>query len=725
MPEFLKPYLRYLKKTKSLTLVVVVVAILAIIIVPLPGPILDFMLAVSISLSVLIMLVALYVDKPTSLTTFPTVILIITLFRLALNIATTRMILSKGHEGPVAVSDLIASFGEFVVGGNYVIGVIVFCILVLINFMVVTKGATRVSEVKARFALDGMPMKFMAIDADLNAGTIDDAQAKARRAEVEKDSEFYGNMDGSSKFIKGDAVAGIIVTLINIAGGFMIGSFQHGLPLAESAQTYTILTIGDGLVSQIPGLITSTATAVIITRSNTIEKNEKDKTYTDEVVKQLAGNSKTLFILSAVLFAFAIVPGLPFASLALMSLMFFGAGYMILKSQDASFSFFGKKAQSQQISGVKSQQKTGENIISKPQKSEEQIAKEKEQRMDNILKQEILELELGFGLLRLADKEQGGDLTERISKTREHIAATYGFLMPGVRIRDNMQLQINDYVIKLKGSKIAGSTIYPDKFLALDDGMATDEIEGIPTIDPAFGGSGLWIDAYLKDEATIYGYTVVDAANVLTTHLSEVVKNNASDLLTRQETSNLLNRLKDTQEVIVSECLKHLNLGIIQKVLQNLLYSKIPIKDMLSILEEITEKAERGIMDPDELTEFARSALSRVITNMYLDTDGRFYYYVLAPENISKMLSLMETTNNRSLPLNVAQATALINAIKKTKEGHIKNHDFIICVDPQLRRHLDRICIRFNLGCSVLSYTEIAKDVEFEIEGTITIENFN
>ncbi len=727
MPDSLKKYIQYLLKVKSLTMVILIVAILAIIIVPLPGPILDFMLAVSISLSVLIMLVSLYVDKPTSLTTFPTIILIITLFRLALNIATTRMILSKGHEGPEAVSDIIASFGQFVVGGNYVIGVIVFCILVLINFMVVTKGATRVSEVKARFALDGMPMKFMAIDADLNAGTIDDAQAKARRAEVEKDSEFYGNMDGSSKFIKGDAVAGIIVTIINIAGGFMIGSFQHGLPLADSAQTYTILTIGDGLVSQIPGLITSTATAIIITRSNNIDKEQDPaNNFTNEAVKQLVGGYNILFILSAILFVFALVPGLPFISLGMMALLFFGFGYLMIKTQNPNFSFFKKKDLATGPK-VQSQQKASENIISKPQKSDEQIAKEREQKIDSILKPEILELELGFGLLRLADREQGGDLTDRISNIREVVAGKYGFLMPGVRIRDNMQLDVHKYVIKLKGSTVAEAIIYPEKFLALDDGMATDEIEGIPTTDPAFGTAGLWIDAYLKDEATIYGYTVVDAANVLSTHLGEVVKNYAADLLTRQETNNLLEKLKTSYEVLVNDCLNNVGIGTIQRVLQNLLSSKIPIRDMLSILEDITDKSERyGVKDPDELTEFVRTALARVITSLYVDTsDNVFYFYILAQETVSKMLEIMASANNKALPLNVAQTNALINAIKKTKNEHIKNHEMVICVEPTLRPHLDKIISRFNLGCVVLSYTEIAQTFAYETEGTIVVENFN
>lgn len=570
------PLVAPILKAKSLTIVAVIIAILAIIIVPLPSIVLDFFLALSIAISVLIILISLYIPKPTDLTTFPTMILIITLFRLSLNIATTRMILSEGHQGPAAVSDIVASFGEFVVGGNYVIGMVVFCILVLINFMVVTKGSTRVSEVQARFTLDAMPGKQMAIDADLNAGLIDEKTARARRQEIIAEANFYGAMDGSSKFIKGDAVAGIIITIVNLIGGFMIGYFQHDMELSQCASTYTILTIGDGLVSQIPGLITSTATAIIITRASKDEDN-----FAEGSINQLLGEYKTLLIVGFVLFIFALVPGLPHFSLGFMALVFLGLGYMIKQVQEG-------KIQINTISAKKSQE-ADEQEQAKPQKrSEEEILKEEENKISDILKLEILELELGYGLIKLAESE----LTERIRSTRRNIAQSLGFLMPKIRIRDNLQLKPNEYTFKLKGVGIASAEIYPDKYLAMDSGFITEPIEGIATKEPAFNSDALWIDASLKDEATLNGYIVIDPASVISTHMSELIKANAAELLTKQEVQNLLDKIKNDYPIVVDDCLRVASIGLIQKVLKALLKEHIPIKDMLTILESISDIAE-------------------------------------------------------------------------------------------------------------------------------------
>lgn len=471
---FLGPLIAPVLKAKSLTIVGFLVCILAIIIVPLPSPILDFFLALSIALSVLIILISIYIPKPTDLTTFPTLILIITLFRLSLNIATTRMILSEGQNGPEAVSEIIAAFGEFVVGGNMVIGVIVFCILVLINFMVVTKGSTRVSEVQARFTLDAMPGKQMAIDADLNAGLIDEQTARARRQEVIAEANFYGAMDGSSKFIKGDAVAGIIITIINIIGGFLIGSFQHDMALSDAASTYTILTIGDGLVSQIPGLITSTATAIIITRASKDEENFAEGTLT-----QLLSEYRTLLIVGFVLFIFALVPGLPTLSLGFMALVFLSLGYLTKQVKEGKIDITTVK-KSKPSAAAASQSGAGGTTAAPAKKSEEEILKEEEHKINDILKVEILELELGYGLIKLAENE----LTERIRSMRRSIAESLGFLMPKIRIRDNLRLKPNEYSFKLKGVSIASAEIYPDKYLAMDSGFITEEIEGIATKNP-------------------------------------------------------------------------------------------------------------------------------------------------------------------------------------------------------------------------------------------------
>lgn len=708
---FLGPLIGPVIKAKSLTIVGFIVCILAIIIVPLPGPILDFFLALSIALSVLIILISIYIPKPTDLTTFPTLILIITLFRLSLNIATTRMILSEGQNGPEAVSEIIAAFGEFVVGGNYVIGVIVFCILVLINFMVVTKGSTRVSEVQARFTLDAMPGKQMAIDADLNAGLIDEQTARARRQEVIAEANFYGAMDGSSKFIKGDAVAGIIITIINLIGGFLIGSFQHDLSLSQAASTYTILTIGDGLVSQIPGLITSTATAIIITRASKDEDN-----FAEGTLNQLLSEYRTLLIVGFVLFIFALVPGLPHFSLGFMAFVFLGLGYLTKQVKEGKIDVkMTKKPTTNNTNNTGSAP-----IAAAPKKSEEEIIKEEEHKINDILKVEILELELGYGLIKLAENE----LTERIRSMRRNIAQTLGFLMPKIRIRDNLQLKPNEYSFKLKGVPIASAEIYPDKYLAMDSGFITEEVEGIATKEPAFNSDALWIDTNLKDEATLNGYIVIDPASVISTHMSELIKSHASELLTRQEVQNLLEKLKNDYPAIVEGALALAPVSLIQKVLKDLLRNQIPIKDMLTILESMSDIAEVS-KSFDMIIEHVRASLARMITNMYLDDKGNLDIFILDSATSS---ILMENVQFRDgsyhLPLSVAQTGALVDTLRSevaaVANGRIK--PFILCVEPQLRKFIADICFNFNINIVVLSFAEIAENTNFNTEGIIKIE---
>ncbi|AJC90942.1 flagellar biosynthesis protein FlhA [Campylobacter subantarcticus] len=696
-------------KAKSLTIVAVIIAILAIIIVPLPSIVLDFFLALSIAISVLIILISLYIPKPTDLTTFPTLILIITLFRLSLNIATTRMILSEGHQGPAAVSDIVASFGEFVVGGNYVIGMVIFCILVLINFMVVTKGSTRVSEVQARFTLDAMPGKQMAIDADLNAGLIDEKTARQRRQEIIAEANFYGAMDGSSKFIKGDAVAGIIITIVNLIGGFMIGYFQHDMELSECASTYTILTIGDGLVSQIPGLITSTATAIIITRASKDEDN-----FAEGSINQLLGEYKTLLIVGFILFIFALVPGLPHFSLGFMALMFLGLGYMIKQVQEG-------KIQINTVSSKKSQE-DNEQEQAKPQKrSEEEILREEENKITDILKLEILELELGYGLIKLAESE----LTERIRSTRRNIAQSLGFLMPKIRIRDNLQLKPNEYTFKLKGVGIASAEIYPDKYLAMDSGFIAEPIEGIATKEPAFNSDALWIDSSLKDEATLNGYIVIDPASVISTHMSELIKANASELLTKQEVQNLLDKIKNDYPIVVDDCLRVASIGLIQKVLKALLKEHIPIKDMLTILESISDIAEVS-KSLDMIIEHVRASLARAITNLYVDEKGQIGFYIFDAAAAAKLMEHVQFKDGTyHLMINVAQTGALVEALKAelASVANTRIKPFLLCVEPQLRKFIADICSNFGINITVLSFAEIAENTKFETEGIIKVDN--
>lgn len=710
---FLGPLIGPVLKAKSLTIVGFIVCILAIIIVPLPSPILDFFLALSIALSVLIILISIYIPKPTDLTTFPTLILIITLFRLSLNIATTRMILSEGQNGPEVVSEIIASFGEFVVGGNMVIGVIVFCILVLINFMVVTKGSTRVSEVQARFTLDAMPGKQMAIDADLNAGLIDEQTARARRQEIIAEANFYGAMDGSSKFIKGDAVAGIIITIINIIGGFLIGSFQHDMPLSTAASTYTILTIGDGLVSQIPGLITSTATAIIITRASKDEDN-----FAEGTLNQLLSEYRTLLIVGFVLFIFALVPGLPHLSLGFMSLVFLGLGFLTKQVKEGKIEIMAAKKT--KPSAAASGGAATPNAAAPAKKSEEEILKEEEHKINDILKVEILELELGYGLIKLAESE----LTERIRSMRRSIAESLGFLMPKIRIRDNLRLKPNEYSFKLKGVSIASAEIYPDKYLAMDSGFITEEIEGIATKEPAFNSDALWIDANLKDEATLNGYIVIDPASVISTHMSELIKSHASELLTRQEVQNLLDKVKNDYPIIVEGALSVAPISLIQKILKDLLKYHIPIKDMLTILESVSDIAEVS-KSFDMIIEHVRASLARMITNMYLDDKGNLDIFIL--DSASSAI-LMENVQFRDgsyhLPLSVAQTGVLVDTLRAevaaVSNGRIK--PFILCVEPQLRKFIADICYNFNINIVVLSFAEIAENTNFNTEGIIKIE---
>ena len=707
--------------SRDLSVVFFVMAILAIIIVPLPSALLDLLLAVVIALAVLILLISLYIPKPTDLTTFPTLLLVITLFRLSLSIATTRMILSHGHEGPQAVSDIITSFGNFVVGGNYVIGVIVFSILVLINFMVVTKGSNRVAEVAARFTLDAMPGKQMAIDADLNSGLIDEKQAKTRRAEILQDANFYGAMDGSGKFIKGDAIASIIITMINIIGGFLIGIFQFNLDVSASAQTYTILTIGDGLVMQIPALIISTATGIMITRASNDEGN-----FAEGSIKQLMGNARIMIIVGFIMIMFAAVPGLPTISMGFVGLVFAGLGYALHKYEKGdlvltSAPLINKKGGT---SAGTSESTDGDTPTTSRKKTNEEIAKEEEAALEDILKIEMLELTLGYQLIRLADSAQGGDLLERIRSMRRKIASDFGFLMPQVRIRDNLHLKPTQYEILLKGVNIGDGLIQPDRFLAMDSGMAISEIEGEPTKEPAFGLDAFWIAPELKEDAIINGYTVVDPATVISTHMSELVKKYAEELLTRQETQSLIEKIKNDYPVVVDDLLKVANIGLIQRVFKALLHERIPLKDMITILETMADVAEYT-KSVDTITEHVRAKMSRVITQLYTGQDGVIRLLTFDTTSEQKMLEKSQERDGvRQLLLNVGEINGLIQATSQKATELLQKgiSPIIVIVDPKLRRPLAEIYERFSLEIVTLSHAEIDSNAKFEVLGSITLD---
>ncbi|ANV97897.1 flagellar biosynthesis protein FlhA [Helicobacter enhydrae] len=712
--QILQTNLKAIFGSKDLSVVGFVVAILAIIIIPLPSGILDFLLSISIALSVLIILIGLYIKKPTDFSAFPTLLLIVTLYRLALNIATTRMILSEGYKGPEAVSSIVTAFGNFVVGGNYVIGVIVFCILVLVNLMVVTNGSTRVTEVKARFTLDAMPGKQMAIDADMNAGLINEQEAKKRREALAQEADFYGAMDGASKFVKGDAIAGIIITIVNIVGGFLIGSMQYGLSITQSAETFTILTIGDGLVGQIPALLISTATGIIVTRTT----QNDNKIFAQDLVTQLVNSQKILSILATILFFGVFIPGFPKIPMFFLSLFFFGIAYMMGEGEKRSLfapfeKFLGKATNTK----ATIPDPASHAPIAKPKKTEEEIEKEEEKIINDVLKVEVLELFLGYQLIKLADVKQNGDLLERIRGIRKKIASDFGFLVPKVRIKDNLQLAPTHYELMLKGIKIGEGEVLPDHFLAMDTGYVGSAIEGIATKEPAFGMDALWIEAKDKEEAIIQGYTVIDPSTVVSTHISELIKQYAPEFITKDEVKKLLNRLNDSYPAIIEEANK-IPTGTIRQVLQELLKEKIPIRDMLTILETITDIASATQNNVEIIVEQVRTKLARTITNLFKSDDGVLKLLIFDNQTEHYLITkLKEHGTSTTLLLTINETQKLKDTLQEQMIKVMQNgiQPVVLLVDNKLRRPLYEKMEQYKVDIVILSHTELDPNVEFEI----------
>ncbi len=685
-------------------------AILTIIIVPLPKMMLDFFLVISLSLSLLILLISLYIQKPSDLTTFPTLILIFALFRLSLNIATTRSILSEGHKGPDAVSDIIAAFGEFVVGGNMVIGIIIFIILVLINFMVVTKGATRVAEVTARFTLDSMPGKQMAIDADLNAGFIDDIEAQKRRRALISESTFYGAMDGSSKFVKGDAVAGIIITFVNLIGGLLIGFFQHDLSISESGEIYTILTIGDGLVAQLPALILSTATAIIITRSNMDEER-----FADQTIKQLVKDSKALILVGISMMLFGLLPGFPIGVLMSLGFLMISFGVIIAmvenNSDNAITRFF------QQRKAETGTRASAAEVSKKKQQAQDNKPSEKE-LIDTIMKMEVLELKLGIRLLKLV--QGNSELLDKIRGIRKTIATELGFIIPQIRISDDSLLNPNEYKLNLKRIPISTGRVEIDRFLAMG-GDPKANLKGLKVKEPVFGLDAVWIDEVSKEEALMKGFTVVDAPTIISTHLSELIKQHAEDILTRQDIVDMVNALKADFPIVVEEAMKVTSYGILLKVCKDLLHENIPIIDMLTIVEAIADIAE-FTKAPDVLLEHVRAKLFRLITLRFKDNDGILHIVTLKPEIEQSFVSkLQEQHGVTQLMLSIGEINSLVTKTKELIEG-LEQKGFSkvsLVVEPSLRKRVSDIYEKFGLNVAVLSHAELDSKANFAIEGTL------
>ena len=696
---------------KEYVLVAFIFAMLAIIVVPLPKGMLDFFLILSLTSGILILLISLFVQRPTDLSTFPTLLLILVLFRLSLNIATTRSILSEGHNGPEAVSSIIAAFGEFVVGGNMIIGVIIFIILVVINFMVITKGAGRVAEVQARFSLDSLPGKQMAIDADLNAGFIDDKEAKQRREELSKEVSFYGTMDGSAKFVKGDAVAGIIITLVNLIGGLMIGIFQHDLSASESANIYTLLTIGDGLVAQIPALVISTATAIIITRSN----NEDEK-FASGTIVQLVNDSKTLIITGVGLLLFSLVPGFPTGILVFMGLLLSGIGYtvyMIDADQDNAFTRFVKGDQLTQKAKAEKVKQEEERL-----KKQQATALTEEQTLDKTMKLEILELKLGAQLLKLVQGDS--ELLDKIKGIRNKIAAELGFVIPQIRISDDTSLQMNEYSFNLKRIPIAKGTVELNKFLAMG-GVAGATIPGKKVKEPVFGLDAIWVEESNKDEALNRGFTVVDAPTIISTHLSEIIKKHAEDILTRQDIVDIIERLKEDFPIIIEEAMKVTTYGTILKVCKDLLHEGVPLIDMITILESVSDIAELT-KSPEILLEHVRSKLYRLITNKYTAADGAIHIITIKSELEQEFMSKLQEQHGVSqLLLSIGEINKLVTTTRDlvTSIEDKGVAPIAMIVDPSLRRRVAEIFEKFGLNIAVLSHAELDAKAEFTIEGTL------
>uniref|UniRef100_A0A7C4RPT3 Flagellar biosynthesis protein FlhA n=1 Tax=Desulfatirhabdium butyrativorans TaxID=340467 RepID=A0A7C4RPT3_9BACT len=672
-----------------------VVAILLIMIVPLPTWMLDILISFSITFSIVILLVGMYIHKPLELSAFPSILLITTLFRLSLNVASTRMILLHGNEGMDAAGSVIMAFGQFVVGGNYLVGIIVFLILVIINFVVITKGAGRIAEVAARFTLDAMPGKQMAIDADLNAGLISDQEAKERRKLIAQEAEYYGAMDGANKFVRGDAIAGLIITAVNIVGGLCIGMLYYGMNVGDAARNYTILTVGDGLVSQIPALIISTAAGIIVSRAGSEASLGKD------ISGQLLVQPKAIGVSSAVLFGFGLIPGLPTIP------------FWTLAALSGTLAYVTSKSASRSVQAEAVSAKTAQQAI---QAKTEAVA-------SAIAPIDILALEVGYGLIPLVDVEQNGELLDRIKAIRRQIAQEIGILVPSVHIQDNIQLKPAEYVILLKGNEVARGELLLGHYLALNPGNAIESIDGIPTREPTFNLPAYWIQEESRDQAIAKGYTVVDLATVLTTHLSEIIKRHAHEYLGRQEVQKLLDTVKESHPKVVEELVPNLlPLGAVGKVLQNLLMEQVPIRDLLTILETLADYAPMT-KDIDVLTEYVRHALARTITRLYANPDGTLTVMGVDPQSEGIIARAIQQTNQGSfLALEPDMVQRLIHSISMGIEKFAaQNLQPVLMCSSQIRIHLKRLLDRFIPNMVVLSYHDVLTTTRIQAITTVRL----
>ena len=664
-----------------------VIAILGLMIVPVPTGLLDILLSFNIVFSIIILLVTMYITRPLELSIFPGLLLIATVFRLSLNVASTRLILGQADAGTV-----IQSFGTYVVQGNYVVGFIIFVIIVIIQFVVITKGASRIAEVSARFTLDAMPGKQMAIDADLNAGLIEEDEARNRRSEISREADFYGAMDGASKFVRGDVIAGLIITVINVIGGFIIGVAMRGLPWDESIRIYTMLTVGDGLVTQIPALLLSTASGLVVTRS-TSESN-----LGSDLREQISKQPIAIVISAFTIAIFGLMPGLPTRPFFLIAVATGIYAAILLRK-----------------SAVAERVRTEEEARPKEEPAE---------KIEDYLTIDILGIEIGYGLIPVVDESQGGDFLDRVTTLRRQIAQDLGIIVPPVRIRDNIRLNANDYIIQIRGNKVASGQIEPDMFLAMNPGYTEDDIEGRATVEPAFGLNAKWISKQNREKAELNGYTVVEPSSVLATHLSETIKRFAHEVLSRQDIQSLVDNVKQDYPVLVEDLIPQvLSFGTLQKVLQHLLKERVSVRDLVTILEAVGEFA-ASTKDPYTLGEYARAALYRTITKMYIDEEGKLTVFTLAPQ-VERMLmeNMKMTPQGVIVSLEPQVSEKVLNGVKDLVDQMTTNDQQpVVLVSSGVRFAFRAITEISFPRLGVVSYNEVAPEVEIFSVGMVNVK---
>lgn len=667
--------------------------ILALLVVPLPAGLLDFFFAISITVSLLILLVALYVDKPLDFSVFPSLLLIVTLIRLGLNVASTRLILVHGSEGPDAAGRVIQAFGDIAVGGNYLVGIILFLIFVTINFVVISKGSGRIAEVAARFTLDAMPGKQMAIDADLNQGILDEAEAKQRRKDIQREADFYGAMDGASKFVKGDAVAGLVIMAVNILGGLAVGVIQNGMSVMDAVETYTLLTVGDGLVGQVPALIVSTAAGMVVTRA------AAGDTLSAELSSQIMAQPRAIYGAAGMLGILALMPGFP--------LLIFGG-------LAAGVAYFARTITQQQ------KQDLEEEPALTP--AEPEVSEEDEVR--GALALDDLELEIGYGLIPLVDPDRGGDLLPRVRAMRKQLATELGFVVPLIHIRDNLQLEPGEYAILVRGNEVARSRIPPGRLLAIQPGEGAPEIPGIATKDPAFGLPAVWIQDRDKDQATAAGYAVVDSASALATHLAETIRKFAPDLLTRAQVTELLDAFSRQSPKVVEEIVPSLvSVSVLHRTLRQLLAESVSIRDIGAILETLAEYAGK-IEDPDLLTDLVRGSLGRTIARPFLDADGVLKVLTLEPGLEQTLKNSVQRSQGGSfLAVDPTMLDRLVRGVEAQLQALPAGSDSgpVLLSPQQLRSPLRQLLARSAPRMAVMSHNELPPDVRIVATGQVEL----